>query len=88
LIMMLKIYAAIGAAFAILLAWLGIARKQRDNAKAETERQKHARMAEKAQSSQTNEIARARQKAQDESKAAPHAKTTKRPTGNFGDKRL
>ena len=86
--MMSKIYAGIAAAFAILVGMLGIARKQRDKARKETELQKHARMAEKAQHSQTNEIARARQKAVDESKEQPHVKTDKRPSGNFGDKRL
>jgi preprotein translocase subunit SecG len=86
--MMSKIYAFIAAAFAILLAWLGIARKQRDKARQETEQQKHARMAEKAQASQTNQIARARQQAQDEAKAVPLEKTTKRPSGNFGSDRL
>jgi preprotein translocase subunit SecG len=86
--MMSKFYAFIAAAFAILLAWLGIARKQRDKARQETEQQKHARMAEKAQASQTNQIARARQQAQDEAKAVPLEKTTKRPSGNFGSDRL
>ena len=85
---MSKFYAFIAAAFAILLAWLGVARKQRDKARQETEQQKHARMAEKVQASQTNQIARARQQAQDEAKAVPIEKTNTRPTGNFGDKRL
>ena len=85
---MSKIYAVIAAAFAGLLMWLGIARKQRDNAKAETQRQVNARAAEKAHHSQTNEIAKARRQAVNESKEQTRAKTTKRPSGNFGDKRV
>ena len=85
---MSKIYAVIAAAFAGLLMWLGIARKQRDNAKAETQKQVNARAAEKAQSVQTNDIAQARQQAVNESKELPREKTTQRPTGNFGDKRV
>ena len=82
--MLIKIYAFIAAAFAILLAWLGIARKQRDKAREETEREKQ----HVEQVKHTNDIARARQQAQDEAKAVPIEKTDDRPTGNFGSDRL
>lgn len=89
----LKLYiiGAIGGLFAILFGWLKVAQSQRDKARIEADKQAQARMAENAKHNQVNEISKARVKANEEAKQVQSESVNtrgKRPTGNFGDKRL
>ena len=82
-----KLWLAIAGAFATLWALLMRSNKQRDKAQQETrnERAKVERAKDAA------EIHEARQQANEEARnvqAENYAKRGKRPTGNFGDRRL
>ena len=80
---------AAGAAFALLFGWLKVTQHQRDKAKVEAEKQAQARMAESAKHKQAKSVSEARVKANEEAKQVKPSDTRgKRPTGNFGDKRL
>lgn len=87
----LKLYiiGAVGGLFAILFGWLKVTQAQRDKARIEAEKQAQARMAENAKAKQATTISKARVEANEEAKQVKPSDTRgKRPTGNFGDKRL
>ena len=85
----LYIYAAIAGLIAILFGWLKMAQSQRNAALIEAEKQSQARMAENAKHKQVTDTHKARVKANEEAKQVKPSDTRgKRPTGNFGDKRL
>ena len=85
----LYLYGAAAGLVAILFGWLKVAQYQRDKVKLEVEKQAQARMAENAKHKQQEGISNARVKANDEAKQVKPSDTRgKRPTANFGDKRL
>jgi hypothetical protein len=85
----LCIYAAVAGMFAIMFGWLKVTQSQRNAAVIEAEKQAQARMAESAKNKQVTEIHKARVAANEQAKQVKPSDTRgKRPTGNFGDKRL
>ena len=85
----LWIAGAAAAAFAVLFGWLKVTQSQRDKARIEADKQAQARMAENAKHKQVTDIHKARVVANEEAKQVKPSDTRgKRPTGNFGDKRL
>lgn len=85
------IYGAVGGLIAILFGWIKVAQSQRDKARIEAERQAQARMAENAKAKQSAGVSKARVKANEEAKQVESEAVStrgKRPTGNFGDRRL
>ena len=81
------IVGAVGAAFAVLMALL----KREKGKREEAEKQVRNEQQKVKQVEQTVEIQKARQKVQEEARdvqAENESNRGKRPTGNFGDKRL
>lgn len=85
----LWLYGGAAALFALLFGWLKVEQSQRNAAVIEAEKQAQARMAESAKHKQQASIHKARVEANEEAKQVKPSDTRgKRPTGNFGDKRI
>lgn len=86
-----KLWAATVAVFAALVGMLTLERWRREKAQREAKRHKQAREVEAVKNEVQRNISDARIKANDEAKqvqAENNDNRGKRPSGNFGDKRL
>jgi hypothetical protein len=87
----LWLYGAAAGLIGLLFGWLKITQAQRDRAKVEAEKQAQARIAENAKANTNANILTARIKANQDAKKVEienNAARGKRPSGNFGDKRM